>query len=201
MGSSHPNALLSTDNEDYGTPVSYVEIARYVMGHIALDCCSSSYWNHWTVKAGTFYDEQIDCLKSTIFGPALMNAPSRGKKKDDPRPAIHVRPFWERLSDAYARGECECAVYVVFSLNQLTSLQGSTFHPLQFPTMFMRERGRFLLRGANNGPPVPDPQPTHGNALVLMPTRRSPDARRAMMRRFVERADDLETGGALVRPF
>jgi len=72
---------------------------------------------------------------------------------------------------------------------------------LQFATMFPRERGHFLQRGPSNGPPIPGTQPTHGNALVLLPTRRSPDAARAMMGRFIEMSHNLEHGGAIVRPF
>lgn len=188
--------LLSSDSDDHGTCVSYVEAARYTLGSFDLDPCSNSYWNHWTVKARTFYDERIDCLKSPLYGNVLMNPPSC----DTPTKKISVRPFWEKLVDAYVRGEVDAAVYVVFSLNQLTMLQSSPIHPLQFIAMFPRERGRFLQRGKHNGPPVPGDQPTHGNALVLMPTRRSPDARRAMVARFIERSKDLESGGAIVRP-
>lgn len=199
---AHPNALLSSESEDHGTPSAYVEIARYTLGSIDLDPASSSYWNHHVVKAATVYDEQVDMLaaRTHLFGHVLLNPPSRAKKKDDPRPAISVRPFWEKLADYWTRGEVEAAVYVVFSLNQLTMLQSSPMHPAMFPMMLPRERGRFLQRGTNNGPPVPGEQPTHGNALVLLPSKNSTVAR-GQMARFEERSRDLECGGCLVRPW
>lgn len=202
MGKTAQQALASSETEDHGTPVGYVEIARYTLGRLDLDPASSAYWNHYVVKARTFYDERVDMLspKTHLFGTVLLNAPSRAKKKDDPRPAISVRPFWEKLFDYWNRGEVESAVYVVFSLNQLTMLQSSPTHPAQFPMMIPRERGQFLQRGANNGPPTKGEQPTHGNALVLLPSK-DPTTARGQMQRFEERSRDLECGGALVRPW
>lgn len=49
-------------------------------------------------------------------------------------------------------------------------------------------------------PPQPAGSPTHANYITLLPTRRSPAATRAMVGRFLERCNDLQVGGAPVRP-
>ncbi len=196
------NALLASATDDHGTPAAYVEAARYVLGRIDLDPCTSDYWQHHTIKARWHYTAKDDALaeRSRFFGTVFMNPPSFVPKKGDPRPRISVRPFYEKLVDHYQRGEVEAAFYVVFNLNQLTVLQSSPIAPLMFPALFPRERGKFLQQ-VRGGPPTTGEAPTHGNALLLMPTRSSPIASRAMMRRFVEVSENLEIGGSLVRAF
>lgn len=49
-------------------------------------------------------------------------------------------------------------------------------------------------------PPIAAGSPSHANYITLLPTRRSPEASRAMVGRFVEKSKDLIIGGALVRP-
>lgn len=186
-------ALLSSESEDYGTPIEYIEIARYVLDGIDLDPATSSYWNHHTVKAKTFYDERLDGMKRQWFGKVFHNAPSNRELK------ITVKPWWERLVSHYLRGEVECGVWIGFQLGQLQVLQGSLAHPLQFVNMFPAKRMDFLVRQPGSAAPAPAGSPTHANYMTLLPTRRSPDAARAMLGRFMERARDLETGGALVR--
>ena len=187
-------ALLSSVEEDYGTAYAYAELSRYVLDGIDCDPASSSYWNHYVVKARTFYDERIDGLKQPWFGKVHHNAPSNIEKR------ITVRPWWERLCAHYLRGEVDAAVWIGFQLGQLQSLQGAPQHPLQFFNLFPAKRIDFLRRMPNNAPPQPAGSPTHANYITLLPTRRSPAATRAMVARFIERAADLEIGGALVRP-
>lgn len=195
------NALLSSASADHGTPAGYVELARYVLGEIDQDPCSSGYWNSHVVRARSIYTAENSALdeRNRFFGRVLLNPPSFVPKKGDPRPRISVRPFYEKLVDYWQRGEVDAAIYVVFNLNQLTVLQSSPVAPLAFPTLFPRERGRFLQRGEGNGPPVPGESPTHGNAILLMPPR-GPTGR-AMLGRFIEASGGLEHGGSVVRSF
>jgi hypothetical protein len=187
-------ALLSSLDEDYGTPAAYCELSRYVLGGIDLDPASDAYWNHFTVKAKSFYDQRVNGLKQPWFGKVHHNAPSNRELK------ISAKPFWERLVEHYLRGEVECAVWIGFQLGQLQTLQGSLAHPLQFVSLFPSSRIDFLKRMPGNAPPQPAGSPTHANYITLLPTRRSPDAARAMVGRFVEMSKDLIIGGALVRP-
>jgi hypothetical protein len=192
------NVLLSSESEEYGTPAAYAELARYVLERIDLDPASSSYWNHYTIKAATFYDEKIDGLKQPWFGNVIHNAPSRKATEDEPK--IRIRPFWDRLVEHYIRGEVECAIWIGFQLGQLQSLQSAVAHPLQFFNLFPANRIDFLRRMPGNAAPQPAGSPTHANYITMLPTRRSPAAARAMVGRFVERGQDLEVGGAVVRP-
>lgn len=188
-----PTSLLSSESEDYGTPSEYCELARYVLDGIDLDPATSSYWNHYTVKAKTFYDERINGLSRPWFGKVFHNAPSNRELK------MTVKPWWERLVTHYMRGEVDCAIWIGFQLGQLQVLQGATAHPLQFLNLFPAKRLDFLVRQPGNAAPQPAGAPSHANYITLLPTRSSPNAARAMLGRFMERASDLEIGGAIVR--
>lgn len=194
MAKATASLLVSSDSEDYGTPGPYCEGARYVMGGIDLDPASDAYWNYHTVKAGTFYDQRVDGMKQPWFGKVLHNAPSNREL------GMYVKPWWERLVDHYLRGEVECAIWMGFQMGQLCVLQGAPVHPLQFITLFPCGRIDFLKRMPNNAPPQPAGAAMHANYVTLLPTRRSPEASRAMVARFVEMSKDLQIGGALVRP-
>lgn len=187
-------ALLSSESEDYGTPSAYVELAREVLGAIDLDPASSSYWNHHVVKATTFYDERVNGLAQPWFGRVFHNPPSNRELK------MTVRPWWERLVSSYLRGEVDSAIWLGFQLGQLQTLQSAAQHPLQFFNLFPASRIDFLKRSPGNAAPTPAGSPTHANYITLLPTRRSPELTRAMVVRFLARAEDLQIGGAIVRP-
>ena len=73
--------LHSAATDDHGTPPEYIELARYTLGAIDLDPCSSAYWNHHTVRAGRFYDERMNGIELPYFGRMIFNPP--GSKKDE----------------------------------------------------------------------------------------------------------------------
>jgi hypothetical protein len=188
------NRLLDSETEDWGTPKPFVELARYTLDGIDLDPATSSYWNEHLVKARHFFDERINGLKQAWFGRVFLNAPSNREMK------ISVRPFWDRLIEYYAHGEVDSAIWIGFQLGQLQTLQSSAAHPLQFAVVFPKDRIDFMRRMPSGAAPQPAGSPTHANYIACLPTRRSPSAARAMLGRFVERANSLECGGALVRP-
>jgi len=198
------NAQHSNSSQDHGTPVEVVELTRYALGSIGTDPCSDAYWNHHSVKADLFWSKADDGLRRPWSGPVICNPPGGESEQDKTTgkrrvlvPSL-VRPFWERLVEDWRRGAIDGAVWVSFSLEQLVLLQGSPAHPAQFPTIIPCERLCFLRRPADGGPPKPGNQPTHGNALSLLPSRRDPGLAKLQLRRFAERGAAL---GAVVRPF
>ncbi len=192
--SATASLLVSSESENWGTATEYVELARYALECFDLDPASDSYWNHYSVKAGTFYDERINGLISPWFGNVFHNPPSNREKK------MYVKPWWERLSDHWLRGEVDAAVWIGFQMGQLQTLQGCTVHPLQSITLFPRERGDFLQRMPNNAPPQSAGSPMHANFITILPSRSNPALARAQLSRFVERSKALLGGGATVRP-
>lgn len=193
-------ALHSAATDDWGTPRGVVEFGRYVLGRIDLDPFSSAYWNHHTVKAARFYDRDQNGLAQPWSGSVHLNPPN-GKAPGTDRSM--VRACWDRLVEHAREGRIDGAFWVGFSLEQLTHLQGSAMHPLQFWTVVPADRLAFLQRTANNGPPTEGASPTHGNYLTLVHSTRSRSEAKAQAERFVAAAKRISPGwpsGALVRP-
>jgi hypothetical protein len=206
------SALISRSSMEHGTPAEVIDFVRSVFGGVIdTDPASSSYWNHWTTKATTYYDRQTDGRTQAWMGRTMVNAPGAD---DEAKTDSLVTPFWERSIEQWRCGNADGLVWVGFSTSQAGQLQGCPAHPLQFPTIFLCERLKFLKRPtvvvARNakgevtrervvpGPPIPGKAPTHFNFLTLLPTRRSETEAREQLRRFRDRGSIL---GALVRPF
>ena len=182
---------------EHGSPTEAVDLARALAGGvIGCDPFSSVYWNTYTVKARTFWDIDHSGLdpRNRWSGFCLVNAPGA----DDARGTKSlVRLAWERTVDEWRRGSIDGALYVAYSLEQATQLQGSPAHLLQFPCVFPCERWNFWYRPAGGGPPVKGTSPTHGNLAALLPSRRDRGLAKQQMAVFCELAGKL---GALVRP-
>lgn len=189
----------SSKSMNHGTPVAYVEAARYTMGGIDFDPCSNAYWNHHVVKAPVFYDgaDYGNGLEQGWRGRGLINSP--GDKKGTLPPQ-----FWDRSVEFWWQGEI-CGIWIGFSLEQLPRLQrtslvsslfpegptkgGEAIHPLNenFLRCVPRERMEFLAPGETfNDPPTPQTQPGHGNYILFLPPRGFPELAMQMGARFIE---------------
>jgi len=189
------NAQHSGATCEHGSPPIAVELARYTLGEIDLDPCSSAYWQRYTTRAGSFFDRELNGLTQVWSGCVFVNAPGGDKERGE---RSQVRAFWERLVEHWIAGRIDGACWLSFSLEQLVQLQGSPAHPLQFPTVVFCERLDYLRRPADGGPPSKGGAPTHGSAMSLLPSRRFASDARAQTKRFRDRASSL---GALTRSF
>jgi hypothetical protein len=189
------NAQHSDETDDWGTPTEFVEMGRRVLGAIDVDICSSDYWNYHSVKALQFFSADNSVLNNRLRGRGFGNPPG-GKVPGTQRSL--PKAVWEHVFTHWASGDLDGFYWVGFSHDQLTMLQASPAHPLQFWTMFPPDRMRFLQRGPNGGPPMKGNQPTHGNYVTLLHTQRSPSEARAQAMRFRDEARRI--GAALVRP-
>ena len=189
------NPFHLSQSVEHGTPPEYIELARAVLGAIDLDPASSSYWNEHLVKAAHFYDERVNGLELPWQGRVFLNPPGG----EDAKGGL-VRQFWERLIAFWREGRVHSAVWLGYSLQQLTLLQSSPMHPLQFFTCVPVNRIAFMLRPAKGGPPERSKSPMHGNYVTLLQTRTSPAVAAQQARRFVDQCCQLGIGGAIVRP-
>jgi hypothetical protein len=189
------NAQHSSETDDWGTPLEYIEAGRRVLGAIDIDVCSSDYWNYHTVKAARFYSAENSVLGQRLVGKGFGNPP--GGKVPGTRRSL-PKAVWEHVVEEWRTGNLDGFYWVGFTLEQLTVLQGSPVHPLQFATMFPCERIPFLQREPHGGPPRKGESPTHGNYITLLHTQRSPSEARAQAIRFRDEARRI--GAALVRP-
>jgi phage N-6-adenine-methyltransferase len=75
----NPHVSFNTGNNEWYTPVEYIEAARRVLGTIDLDPASSELANK-TVKATVFLSEADDGLRYSWDGKVWMNPPYSSDK-------------------------------------------------------------------------------------------------------------------------
>ncbi len=195
---------------EHGTPAEGVDLARYSLGGLDLDPFSSAYWNHYSVKAGAFFDKRTNGLAQDWTGKLIVNPPGEDsvvnpatKKREVIAPSL-VRPAWEKLVQHWRAGQVDGALWWGYSLEQLQMLQvspfmyqGAPWSPLKCLTVILAARPKHLVRSAANGPPTPGTSPTHGGYATLLPSVRFRSLAEEQVARFVERAGKL---GVVVRP-
>ena len=98
-----PHVANNTGNNEWYTPVEYIELARHVMGDITLDPASSEIANR-TVKATHFFTAQDNGLEKEWFGNVWMNPPYA-------QPLINQ--FADKLAEEFKRGAVHNAIVLV----------------------------------------------------------------------------------------
>ncbi len=157
------NIKHSSVKSDWQTPPEIIGSVRYVLGTIDLDPASSKKANK-TIKATQIITINENALNikwwcdrpSTIY----LNPPS-GKIKNRSVPCL----FWAKLMDHLEKGLIKHAIYMAFSIEQLS--KSEVYHErsmLDFLVCFPRQRIRFLNSNGDSGN-----APSHHNAIVYVP--------------------------------
>lgn len=158
------NAQHSAETCEHGSPPAFVNLAHDVMGGIDIDPASSSTWNV-NVRALRIISEAENGLRTPWFAGApapleLRTNPMRPLKPSisagvelAPRRRGFVNPpgdrrgalvaaFWFATAEYFHLGWLTSAVWVGFSVEQLSRLQrvGARSHPLQHITLIPSRR-------------------------------------------------------------
>jgi DNA N-6-adenine-methyltransferase (Dam) len=156
-----PEALHSSNTDRWLTPPDVIEAARKTMdGVITLDPASEDNGNK-IVRAEWFYSELNNGLseENAWHGNVWLNPPG------DKRGELPKR-FWLRLLNEWNVGNVKQACFLLFTLNQIQTLQ-DVVPPTNYPTLFFRKRLKFL----NADTLQPANQPAQANALVYLPPK------------------------------
>jgi hypothetical protein len=154
-------ARHSHDSAEWYTPSLVVEAARTLMGGIDLDPASHEEANR-TVKATRYFTEADNGLLRPWTGRVFVNPPGG-----------LVPEFWRKwLYEDFTEG-----VWVGFSVEQLQTLQCTTFSPIMYPMCIPRRRIAFIENEAmkvkriakllaKGKKPNEKSQPSHANYIV-----------------------------------
>jgi hypothetical protein len=147
------NARHSKETPKWGTPPSYVEMARIALGgRIELDPMSEATFNK-TVLAERYYTEEDDCFRRDWRCSSMLLNPAGG---------LVVRA-WQRLVSEWSNGHVRRAVWIGFSVEQLALLADEPLHPMDFSLLITRKRIDFLTTDLK-----PNGRPSHSNYVVAL---------------------------------
>jgi hypothetical protein len=161
------NAQHSAASSEWFTPIEIVEAARRLMHSIDCDPASNSVAQR-IVEARTYFTRETDGLLADWRGNVFLNPPTPPKE------------WWLKLMRHVWCGEVKRAIYIAYSVEQLSQSQGwSEKH--SFPAMtdfqiciprkrihYMREVVGTIVRGA---------QPPHSSAIIGVNVGRADFAR------------------------
>lgn len=183
------SAQHSAETVRHGTPPEVVDLAYRALGAIDLDPTSDHTLNAW-VGAHRYLTAEQDATRMPWFagGPAPLRVLTAAPPSHTPETALCnppgglIKELWYSLCSYWARGWISSAVWVGFSVEQLTYLQRTraAHHPLQLPTCFPRRRLAYRTPSGEIAA-----SPPHASYLTLLTF----DA--GVRRRFVEAARPL----------
>jgi hypothetical protein len=117
-----------------GTPAEWVEMSRTALGgSIELDPMSEPCFNA-IVRAERIYTEQDDCFTLLWRARSLFLNPDGNV----------VRGAWRKLTMEIRLGHVCAAIWIGFSMEQLSLLADEIAHPLDFSLLVARQRIDFL---------------------------------------------------------
>lgn len=183
------SAQHSAKTDRHGTPPEFVDLARYALGSIDFDPTSDHVLNEW-VGAHRYITAEQDATRTPWFagGPAPLRVLERAPAEHEPETAMcnppggAIKPLWYSLCSYWMLGWISSAVWVGFSVEQLTYLQRTraAHHPLQLPTLHPSRRVAYRTPAGKLAA-----SPPHASYLTLL----SHDA--GVRRRFIEAARPL----------
>ena len=143
-----PHVANNSGNNEWYTPMEYIEAAREAMGSIDLDPATSEFANK-TVKATTYYTAETNGLDKTWSGNVWLNPPYS---------ADLVGRFIDKLVSE--RGNYEQAIVLVNNATETEWFSKLVLHASA--VCFTRGRVRYYKKDGTKGAPL------QGQALVYI---------------------------------
>jgi len=163
-------ALFSANKGEWFSPPEIIKRVHAVMGGIDLDPCSCFDANQ-VVGATNYFTAADDALNLPWLGRVFVNPPGTCPKilkqfsvcgKEKVCQCDLPRRFWRKLMHEFTALRVTSAIYLGFSLNQLSTLQEQATQytdyfrsPLDFPICILKQRLKFL--DSETLEPVPGP--------------------------------------------
>lgn len=114
----------------YATPPEVVAVARYLMGGIDLDPCTTAKVNSWFVQAPQIFEAAG--LEQVWAGRVFCNPPGGQGSK--------AAAWWNRMAEDFLEERILDGFYVSFSLDRLQTSQACALPLTAFPTFVPDKR-------------------------------------------------------------
>ena len=127
-------------NNEWYTPVKYIEAAREVLGEIDLNPASCELANQ-IVKAKRYYTREQNGLLQPWSGRVWLNPPYARTERMTAHATSFISMFLEKLFKSYAAGSVTSAIALV-----TTEVNARWFHACwQYPICFPDHRIHFIV--------------------------------------------------------
>jgi len=145
-----PHVANNSGNNEWYTPVRFIELAHCVMGSIDLDPASSEIANK-VVQAEKYYTKEDDGLSKDWYGTVWLNPPYAGNL---------IGKFIDKLYESWDDGKISQAIILVNNATETSWFQklGDRCAAVLFPS----SRIKFLDPEGNSGAPL------QGQALIYL---------------------------------
>lgn len=149
-GGKLPHVSHNSGENEWYTPIKYIEAARLVMGEIDLDPASTPEANK-TVCAKVFYTEEEDGLRQNWYGRVWLNPPYA---------SALVGRFTSKLTEHFLRGDVSDAIVLVNNSTDAAWFQ--EIAGAASAVVFPKGRIKFISRGGDVGSPL------QGQAILFL---------------------------------
>lgn len=179
------NAQHLSNSAEWATPLELVESARAVLGEIDLDPATTQAINAKHVRARSWMGAEHDSLSRSWSGRVFVNPPGGcpivlvehvkrrtvcgNEATGDRNPPCSCRlvsRFWSHLIEHHVRGTVPAAIWIGFSLEQLSSLQKFDSSPMDYPLCIVGPSRVRYLDADNDLQPAGSP--THASFVSYM---------------------------------
>lgn len=186
--STSANVQHSSESVEHFTPVDIVSRARLVLdGPIDLDPASCEEANQ-VIQARRFFTEEDDGLTQPWKARRVfVNPPGGIIKEPGRRQESRARLWWEKSIEEWQAGRARCVIFLAFSIELFKSSQMNSIAGYMFPFVVPRVRIPFDYWDAEAGERKAGQQPTHSNAVILLPDPREPGG----INRFAKYFEDV----------
>lgn len=148
-------AQLSNKSHEWYTPRHIIDLVLEVFPHIDFDPFSSEEANK-IVGAKQFMTKEDDAFIQEWPNSGFFFVNPPGPVKGDKSTRRYVHRAWDRVIGLPSLVDI---IWVGFSLEQLATLQNSEESPLDYTTVILRKRVKFVGAGKS---------PTHSNYITLV---------------------------------
>jgi hypothetical protein len=178
------NAELSSSSNEHYTPIPLVQLCRKVLTQsdskpIGLDPFTTELVNTEVINAKKYFTETDNAFDQDWITDTVFCNPPGGRTKNG---RSMIKASWNKMYDEYAKGNFKSGIFIGFNLEIISKVGSEILDlpvcvPQPLKSSYINGMGRIKfdaikwVRSSNSYERFSQDAPTHGNIIVLLPSR------------------------------